>query len=94
MSNTLSENTIATFDAIASIFLRCFLLTIGAMIFTWIVWLILGDVVFSIHHQIYEVTRREFNLYFLNTMTGLKALNFLLFGIPFVAIKWFLRGKS
>ena len=93
MSNTLSEDSIATFDAVADILLRCFIITVGAMVFTWAVWLVLGDVVSSIHSQLYEITRKEFDLYFLYTMTFLKALNILFFGVPFVAIKWFLRGK-
>ena len=93
MSNTLPEGTKTTLDAIASIFLRCFIITVGAMIFTWAVWLMMGDVIHSIHSQMYEITRKEFDLYFLYTMTFLKALNILFFGVPFVAIKWFLRGK-
>jgi len=93
MGNRLSEDTIATVDAIAGILLRCFVITVGTMLFTWAVWLLLGDVVHSIHSQLYEITRNEFDLYFLYTMTFMKALNFLFFGVPFVAIKWFLRGK-
>jgi len=93
MSNTLSEGTITTLDAIASIFLRCFIITVGAMIFTWAVWLVLGDVVYSIHSQLYEISRSEFDLYFVYTITFLKALNVLFFGVPFVAIKWYLLGK-
>jgi len=94
MRDTLPEDTIATFNAIANILLRCFLIAVGAMIFTWAVWLMLGDVIHSIHSQMYEITRREFDLYFLYTMTFLKALNILFFGIPFVAIKWYLRGNK
>jgi hypothetical protein len=93
MSNTLSEETIATLDAVANILLRCFVITVGAMLFVWFVSLILGDVVYSIHAQLIEITRKEFDLFFLYTMTFLKALNILFFGIPFVAIKWYLRGK-
>jgi hypothetical protein len=93
MSNTLSEETIATLDAVANVLLRCFVITVGAMLFVWFVSLILGDVVYSIHAQLIEITRKEFDLFFLYTMTFLKALNILFFGIPFVAIKWYLRGK-
>jgi hypothetical protein len=93
MKATLSEDTIAIFDAIASILLRCFVLAVGAMLFIWAVWLVLGDVVYSIHSQLYEIGRKEFDLYFVYTLTGLKAMNVLFFGVPFVAIKWFLQGK-
>jgi len=93
MSDTLSEDTIATLNAIANILLRCFVITVGAMLFTWIVVFLLGDVIFSIYSQLMEISRKEFDLFFLYTMTFLKALNILFFGIPFVAIKWYLKGS-
>jgi hypothetical protein len=92
MSSTLSEDTVATFDAVAGILLRCFVITVGAMLFTWFVVFLLGDVIFSIYSQVMEISKKEFDFFFLYTMTFLKALNILFFGIPFVAIKWFLRG--
>ena len=94
MSDTLPEDTIATFNAIANILLRSFVITVGAMLFTWLVVFILGDVIFSIYSQLMEISRKEFDLFFLYTMTFLKALNILFFGIPFVAIKWYLRGNK
>ena len=93
MSDALSDETVNNLDVIAAILIRCFVITVGAMLFTWAVWLVLGDVIHSVHSQLYEITRKEFDLYFLYTMTFLKALNILFFGIPFVAIKWYLRGK-
>jgi len=93
MSSTLSEDTIATFDAVAGILLRCFVITVGAMLFTWFVVFLLGDVIYSIYSQLMEISKKEFDLFFLYTMTILKALNILFFGIPYVAIKWYLRGK-
>ena len=94
MSNALSEGSVATLDAIANILLRCFIITVGAMLFTWLVVFMLGDVIYSIYSQLMEITRKEFDLFFLYTMTFLKALNILFFGIPFVAIKWYLKGKQ
>ena len=94
MSDTLPEDTITTLNAIANILLRCFVITVGAMLFTWLVVFILGDVIYSIYSQLMEISRKEFDLFFLYTMTFLKALNILFFGIPFVAIKWYLRGNK
>jgi hypothetical protein len=93
MSKSLPENTFNTLDAVADILLRCFVITVGAMLFVWMVSFMLGDVIYSIHSQLIEISRREYDLFFLYTMTFLKALNILFFGIPFVAIKWYLRGK-
>ena len=94
MSDTLPEETTATLNAIANILLRCFVITVGAMLFTWFVVFLLGDVIYSIYSQLMEISRNEFDLFFLYTMTFLKALNILFFGIPFVAIKWYLRGNK
>ena len=94
MSISPSKDTIRTLDAITNILLRCFIITVGAMLFTWLVVFILGDVIFSIYSQLMEISRKEFDLFFLYTMTFLKALNILFFGIPFVAIKWYLRGNK
>ena len=93
MSRSLSEDTIVALDAIAGILIRCFFITVGAMLFTWLVVFLLGDVIYSIYSQLMEITRKEFDLFFLYTMTFLKSLNILFFGIPFVAIKWFLRSQ-
>ena len=93
MSPTLPEATIKTLDMIASILFRCFVITVGAMLFTWLVWLVLGDVIHSIHGQMLEITRKEFDLFFLYTMTFMKGVNVLFFLFPFVAIKWYLRGN-
>ena len=93
MSLQLTDNTVATLDAIADILFRCFIITVGVMLFTWGVSLILGDVIYSIHAQLIEITRKEFDLFFLYVMTIMKGLNVLFFLFPFVAIKWYLRGK-
>ena len=93
MSTTLSEDTITTLDAIANILIRCFIMTVGAMLFVWFIIFLLDDVIYSIYSQLMEISSKEFDLFFLYTMTFLKALNILFFGIPFIAIKWFLRGK-
>jgi hypothetical protein len=93
MSNTLSEDTIATLDAIANILLRCFVITLGALLFVWLVVLMLGDVIYSVYFQLIEISRKEFELFFLYTMAFIKAVNFLFFLIPFVAVKTYLRGK-
>ena len=93
MGNTLSEGTIATLDAVAGILIRCFIIAVGAMTFPSQVWLVLGDVVHSIHGQMFEISRREFDLFFLYTMTFMKGLNVLFFFFPYFAIKWYLRGK-
>ena len=94
MTRHLPETTVATLHAIADILLRCFFITVGAMLFTWVVSFVLGDLIYSIHAQMLEITRKEFDLFFLYVMTIMKGLNVLFFLFPFVAIKWYLRGRD
>jgi hypothetical protein len=86
-------NTIATLDATAGILLRCFIITVGAMLFTWLVFLIFGDFAFCIYSQMIEITRKEFDLFILYVMTFMKGVNVMFFLFPFIAIKWYLRGQ-
>jgi hypothetical protein len=93
MSKTLSENTIATLDAVAAILIRCFIITVGAMFFTWLVWLVMGGFVHAIYTHRLSITREDFDIFFLYVMTFLKGANLLFFLFPFIAIKWYLRGQ-
>lgn len=93
MSTPLPATTTSTLDAVANILLRSFLITVGAMLFTWLVWLVAGDFVYSIHSRMIDLTRKEFDIFFLYSMTSLKGLNVIFFLFPFLAIKWFLRGR-
>jgi len=93
MSTPPSENTLNTLDAVANILLRCFIITLGASLFVWFVVFMLGDVIYSIYSQLMEISRKEFDLFFLYSMTFIKAVNLLFFLFPFVAIKTYLRGK-
>ena len=93
MSKSLPENTVTTLDAVADILLRCFIITLGASLFTWFVVLLLGDVIHSVYGQLMEMSRKEFDLFFLYSMTFIKAVNLLFFLFPFIAIKTYLKGK-
>jgi hypothetical protein len=53
----------------------------------------MGDVVHSVHGQMLDITRKEFDLFFLYTMTFMKGLNVLFFFFPYFAIKWYLWDK-
>ena len=93
MKQPLSENMIATLDAVAAILIRCFIITVGAMLFTWLVWLLMGGVVHAIYAQKLAISREEFDMFYLYVMTFLKGANLLFFLFPFIAIKWYLRGQ-
>lgn len=92
MRRHVSEDTAAVLDIVADILLRCFLITLAAMLFTWGVYLTAGDFISGIQARLYEISKPEFDLYFLYTMTIMKILNLLFFLFPCIAIKTYLRG--
>jgi hypothetical protein len=94
MSHSLSEETIRILDAIAGILLRCFIITVLASLFVWIVVLTMGDFLHQIYTLFLDISKREFDLWVLYSLTFTKALNVLFFLFPFVAIKHYLRGKK
>ena len=93
MKEPPSENTIATLNAVAAILIRCFIITAGAMLITWLVWFLYGDVVHAMYARKLAMTREKFDIFFLYVMTFLKGANLLFFLFPFIAIKWYLRGQ-
>ena len=95
MSGSLSEETTQLFDAIAGILLRCFLFTVGASLFVWVVVLLGGDTLYQIYTTILiDMSRQDYHQFTLYTLTLIKVLNVLFFLIPFLAIKHFLASKS
>jgi hypothetical protein len=93
MGASLPENTIANLDAIADILFRCFIATVGAMLFTWAVSLVFGDLILVVFNHTAEINRKELDLFLLHVMAILKGLNALFSLFPFIAIKWYLRGQ-
>ena len=94
MSQPLSKETMTILDSIAAILLRCFIITVVAMLFVWLVFLVMGDYIYQGHTLFFDITQREFDLFFLYSMTFIKSLNVVFFLFPFIAIKHFLRNKA
>ena len=94
MSQPLSKETMTILDSIAAILLRCFIITVVAMLFVWLVFLAMGDYIYQGHRLFFDITQREFDLFFLYSMTFIKSLNVVFFLFPFIAIRHFLRNKG
>jgi hypothetical protein len=94
MSQALPEDTIQIFDAIAGILLRCFIFTVFALLFVWFVVFLMGDTLYRIHAVLFDLSRKEFDLFILYFLTFIKSLNVVFFLIPFLAIKHLLRSRN
>ncbi len=93
MSHALSEEAIKILNAIAGILLRCFIFTVVALLFVWIMVLIMGDSFYAIHSMFFDIPRKNYDQFLLYSLTFMKVVNVLFFLFPFLAIKHFLRGK-
>lgn len=94
MSQQLSKEAIAIFNAIAAILLRCFIVTFLALLFVWILIVFQGDYFYQIQTLFVNVSHQDFDLFVLYSLTSMKVLNVVLFLFPFVALKHFLHGQK
>jgi len=79
MSQQLSPEAIQIFDAIAAILLICFIITVLALLFVWILIVFQGDYFYQIQTLFVDVSRRDFDLFILYSLTFMKVLNVVFF---------------
>lgn len=94
MRHALSEEVVQIMNAIAGILLRCFIMTVAALLFVWVMVLIMGDSFYSIHSLFFDIPRKKYDQFLLYSLTFMKVANVLFFLFPFLAIKHFLREKN
>ncbi len=93
MKPALTEETRNVFDFIAGILLRCFIFMVVAQLFTWLVLLLAGDAIYQVYSALFDISRRQYDLFILSSMIFMKVLNVVFFLMPFAAIKLMLRVR-
>jgi len=81
-------------DAVAGVFLRCFVLAVCLLLFWFVFYLVGGDWAYSIHSKWFELSRLHFGLMNYYGMALIKITSFLIFLFPYVAIKLILAKKQ
>ncbi|MDJ0735177.1 MAG: hypothetical protein QNJ47_14125 [Nostocaceae cyanobacterium] len=94
MNQQLSSEALNILNAIAEILMRCFIITVLALLFVWIVVFFTGDLFYQIQTIFFDISRQDFDLFLLYSLTFMKILNVVFFLFPFIAIKLFLRVKN
>ncbi len=94
MSQPLSQEAIQIFEAIAAILLRCFLITFFALLFVWILIIFQGDYLYHLQTLFVDISRPDFDLFLLYSLTFMKVLNIVFFLFPFIALKLFVVGQK
>ena len=88
MGAALTEETRRVLDAIAGVLLRCFLLLV------WVVLYLAGNPIYGMYSSLFDIPRKEYDLFLLYSLTFMKVLNVVFFMVPFAAIKLMLRGRT
>ncbi len=91
MPHSLSSRDASRLHAIAGILLRCFAITIIAMLFVLIVYVGARPWIYKIQTAIISMSQHELDLFFYGFLTLIKVLGVILFLFPFVAIRLLLR---
>jgi heme/copper-type cytochrome/quinol oxidase subunit 2 len=81
-------------EAVAGVFLRCFVLAVCLLLLWFVFYLLAGDWAYSIHSRWFELTRHEFTLMYYYLMAFIKIVTFLFFLFPYIFIKLILRKKQ
>ena len=81
-------------DVLAGVFLRCFVLAVCLLLFSFVFYLLAGDWAYSIHSRWFQLTRHDFDLMYYYVMAFMKIASFLFFLFPYVSIKLILRKKQ
>ena len=81
-------------DAVAGVFLRCFVLAVCLLLFSFVFYLLAADWAYCIHSKWFDITRHDFDLMNYYGMGLIKIVSFLFFLFPFISIKLMLRKKK
>jgi hypothetical protein len=81
-------------EGIASIFLRCFFLSVALLLLWFVFYFMAGDWAYSIHSRWFGLSRRDFGLIHYYGMAVTKTCAILFFLFPYLSIKLVLRKKE
>ena len=87
------DEQISCLDTVAGVCLRCFVLAICLLLFSFVFYLLAADWAYSIHSRWFELSRLHFDLMYYYAMAFFKMASFLFFLLPYIAIKLILRKK-
>ncbi len=89
-----SSRFISELEILSSILIRCFVIGVVFVTF-WFIFFLLGrDAAYMIHNNLFQISRHEYDLLNYYGMAFVKLCNFILFLIPYIAIKMVLRRRN
>jgi len=89
----ITDNTKNTLNIIATLFLKAFIIGFLFMLLSFAIMFCCKDWAFSIHQNLFDIPRAQLEVIAYSSFGFLKILIFVLFLIPFLAIKSVLHCK-
>jgi hypothetical protein len=89
-----SLSFISDLEVLSSILIRCFVIGAIFMMLWFIFFLLGGDLGYTIHAKWFQISRHEYDLLNYYGMAFVKGFIFLLFLLPYIAIRMVLRRRK
>jgi hypothetical protein len=90
----LEKDSVQRLRLISGVLLRCFVVTVIAMLFVWGVVFVARKPIQQMHVSMFGLSAHEFDLFLYGFLTLIKCLNVVLFLFPYLAIQHILRGQK
>ncbi len=85
------DSTRDFFETLAKVLLRCWILAFGLLLFSFVVFMLTGEIIDDIHGRMFGLSPHELDLIIYCGLGMLKLCVLVLFLMPWVAIKLVLR---
>jgi len=87
----VTQEQVSVLRLMAAILWRCFVFCVALLLLWFLLFLLAGDLVYSIHSRFFELSRRDFDLMNYCGMAFLKIGGIAFFLFPWIAIQWVIR---
>ena len=91
MSNSNDVNEIL--EVTCQVLITCFVMVIFVLIFWWGALGLMGDLAYSVHSKFAPISRQQFDIIQYAGLLMTKAAIFILFLLPYIAIRLMIRKR-
>ena len=90
----MTDSTRDFLDTLAQILLRCWIISFALLLFSFVVFMLTGEIIDDIHGKMFGLSAHELDLIIYCWMGLFKLFVFIFFLIPWLAIKLVLRKEK
>ena len=74
--------------------IKCFIMGLFVLLFWWGALTLMGDLTYSVHSMMIPISRQQFDIIHYTGMLMTKAVIFVLFLFPYIAIRLVIRKRK